>query len=124
MPISNFAVKCSIIIIIHHFNPQAMEKTVSYPQVVLRQRNPQQKEIVLKRFSLSYSRTTHDDRQYNVNHYVPHFLELIAQKCRQDIEEAKKRIYKTRFNTFRYHPSKDYINFIKMLQAKKIVAIS
>jgi hypothetical protein len=98
-------------------------KTVSYPQVVIRKRNPQQKEIVLKRFSLSYSRTTHDQRQYNVNHYIPHFLDLFAQQCRQDIEDAKKRIYKTRYNTFRYHPSREYMNFITALKQRKIVAM-
>lgn len=84
----------------------------------------QKKEIVLKRFSLSYSRTTHDQRQYNVNHYIPHPFDLICQGCPKDIAEARKRIYKTRYNTFRYNPSKEYLNFIKVLKERKVLAIA
>lgn len=99
------------------------------PTISLRQRNtrnlPNQREIVLpgKRFSLSYSRRTHDQRIYNVNHLIPHPFDILVQKCKAhqlELEQARKRIYKTRFNTFRYHPSKDYLKFIAGLKALKV----
>lgn len=80
-------------------------------------------EIILKKFSLSYSRSTHDDRNFNF-HQFHNFWNIMLTEKKVGLKEAQKRIYKTKFNTFRYHPSKEYMEFINRLKAMRIIQMA
>ena len=80
-------------------------------------------EIVMKRYSLSYSRTTHDDRDFNF-HQFHNFWNIALSEKKVGLAEAKARIYRTRYNTSRYNPSREYLAFIKLLKERKVLAIA
>ena len=39
------------------------------------------------------------------------------------LREAQQRIFKTKFNTFRYRPSKEYQEFVNRLRAMRIIPL-
>jgi hypothetical protein len=50
--------------------------------------------------------------------YKPHFLDLIAQRCRRDINEARRRVYITGDGKYRYYPSRDYLEYKKQFKIR------
>jgi len=65
-----------------------------------------------KRFELRYSRKRDDFRQYGKYIYKQHFLDILASKCKEDIEEAKKRV-SFRWGKYKYEPSEEYKQFVQ-----------
>jgi hypothetical protein len=65
------------------------------------------------RKQLVYSRERNDKRIYGVNVYKPHFLDILATRCKADIEEAKRRVIITREGKYMYTPSKEYVQYLK-----------
>lgn len=62
---------------------------------------------------LVYSRQRNDKRVYGKYVYNPHFLDIIAARCKNDIEEAKKRVVISGTGRYKYTPSKEYVQFLK-----------
>lgn len=61
-----------------------------------------------KRFSVAYKRATHDKREYGTNKYIPHFLDLIAAKCRPDTETLQRIHVNSKTGRYKYTPSQRY----------------
>lgn len=70
-----------------------------------------------RRYRLVYSnRPPFDNREYGLYTYTPSpsFENLVRIICKQELEEAKKRIKTNKRGTFyRYTPSKAYLNALK-----------
>lgn len=72
-----------------------------------------------KRYTLVYSRRIHDNRIYGNNIYKQHFLDILAARCTNEVEEAKSRVIITNEGKYMYTPSREYTSFYKEQKAKR-----
>lgn len=71
-----------------------------------------------KRFSVVYRRSSHDRRTYNMNQYIPHFLEIFYATHGRPDEETLKRVHIDREGRYSYEPSMRYLAFRRLLRMK------
>lgn len=74
-----------------------------------------------KRFTLVYSRKTHDDGKPIVTYvFGKHPFDILAMRCTREVEQAKQRVEITPDKRYRYTPSPEYEKFFKkFLKVKK-----
>ena len=79
-----------------------------------------QKKEKKKRYTLVYSRKTHDDGKPVVTYiFGRHPFDILAARCINEIEKAKQRVQITAEGKYKYDPSIEYKKFFKNFLKQK-----